>query len=75
MAKKQLNKPKVPKQPLLNFSFKTMNDLYENGQLKERLDCKNYILDYFIPTTKGTHVLNDGDALEILQKDTLRKYI
>jgi len=50
-----------------------MNDLYENGQLKERLDCKNYILDYFIPTTKGTHVLNDCDALEILQKDTFKE--
>jgi hypothetical protein len=50
-----------------------MNDLYENGQLKERLDCKNYILDYFIPTTKGTHVLNDCDVSEILQKDSFKE--
>ena len=26
-----------------NFDFKTMRDLYENGKLKDHIDCKKYI--------------------------------
>ena len=73
MPKTVIKKPKVPVQQRVNFSFAKMNELYDSGQLKDHLDCKTYILDYFIPTTKGTHVLNDADSLEIIQKDTFKE--
>ena len=37
------------------FCFTEMNQLYENGQLKDHLDCKNYISNYFHPLNNGTH--------------------
>jgi hypothetical protein len=30
-----------------NFDFKAMRDLYENGPLKDHLDCKKYIEKYY----------------------------
>ena len=37
------------------FCFIKMNKLYESGQLKNHLDCKNYISIYFHPLNNWTH--------------------
>jgi len=73
MPKTVIKKPKVQVvQQRVNFSFVTMNELYDSGLLKNHLDCKTYILEHFIPTTK-TYVLHDVDSLEIIQKDTFKE--
>eukprot|EP01038_Epipyxis_sp_PR26KG_P018189 gene18189-25585_t len=33
-----------------------MKEHYDNGPLKDHLDCKNYLQKYFIPLTNGSHV-------------------
>lgn len=55
------------------FSFDKMNNLHDNGKLKDHLDCKNYILKYFTPTKNGTHILIENDTMEIIQKDTFKE--
>ena len=63
MPKTVIKKPKVPVQQRVNFLFATMNEL----------DSKNYILNHFIPTTKGTYVLHDVDCVEIIPKVTFKE--
>lgn len=55
------------------FCFIKMNQLYENGQLKDHLDCKNYISKYLHPLTNGTHALTENDTISIIQKETLNE--
>ena len=55
-----------------NYDQDKMNDLYENGQLKDHIDCKEYILKYFCPTTSGTHILFKDNKPTIIQNDTMK---
>jgi hypothetical protein len=55
------------------FCFIKMNQLYENGQLKDHLDCKNYIAKYLHPLNNGTHALIENDTISIIQKETLNE--
>lgn len=55
------------------FCFDKMNRLFDNGKLKEHLDCKQYIAKFFFPTKSGTHVLVENGQLEIIQKDTFNE--
>jgi hypothetical protein len=50
-----------------------MNELYENGQLKDHLDCKNYISKYLHPLNNGTHALTENNTISIIQKETLNE--
>ena len=53
------------------FSFIEMHNLYDNGMLKDRLDCKNYVGKYFYPLTCGTHAMIEDDEVTIIQKETM----
>jgi len=53
------------------FNFDEMRNQYNNGLLKDYLDCKNYILKYFCPLRNGTHALIDNGEVTIIQKDTM----
>jgi len=55
------------------FCFIKMNELYENGQLKDHLDCKNYISKYLHPLNNGTHALTENNTISIIQKETLNE--
>ena len=55
------------------FCFTEMNRLYENGQLKDHLDCKNYISRYLHPLFNGSHALTENDTVSIIQKETLNE--
>ena len=54
-----------------NFDFKKMRELYENGPLKDNLDCKNYIEKFFIPLTNGAHVLIEDNKIEMINNDAM----
>jgi hypothetical protein len=54
------------------FSFTELKNHYEHGKLRDYLDCKQYILSHFCPTTDGQHVfyeINDSKP-EIVQEQT-----
>ena len=55
------------------FCFNKMNQLYENGQLKDHLDCKNYISNYFHPLNNGTHAFIENNTISIIQDETMNK--
>ena len=55
------------------FCFIKMNQLYENGQLKDHLDCKNYISKYFQPLNNGTHAFIENNTISIIQDETMNK--
>ena len=59
--------------PKDEFSFTNMNELFDNGLLKDHLDCKNYIAKYFHPTTSGTHILFESGKPLIIQDETMKK--
>ncbi len=54
--------------PTKEFSFSKMRDLFTTGQLQDNLDCKNYLSQYFIPTSAGTYAFVQ---FTILQKETM----
>ena len=54
-----------------NFDFKTMRDLYDNGPLKDHLDCKNYIEKYFVPLTNGGHVYIEDGKIEMINNESM----
>jgi len=56
-----------------DFCFIKMNQLYENGQLKDHLDCKNYISTYFHPLNNGTHAFIENNTISIIQDETMNK--
>jgi hypothetical protein len=60
------------KPPIFNFSFVTMNDIYETGTLRDHLDCKKYISRFFVPTTSNSHVLIEDGKVTIIQKDSMK---
>lgn len=39
------------------FSFKKLNNHYDNGLLKDHLDAKEYIEKYMCPLTNGEHAV------------------
>jgi len=55
------------------FSFSELNNLFNNGPLKDHQDAKNYISGYFFPLINGTHALIENNDLTIIQDETLRK--
>jgi hypothetical protein len=55
------------------FCFNKMNQLYENGNLKDHLDCKNYISNYFHPLNNGTHAFIENNTISIIQDETMNK--
>ena len=55
------------------FEWLEINNKYKNGQLKDHLDCKNYIGKFFYPLTNGTHALVENNDVTIIQDDTMRK--
>lgn len=52
-----------------SFDFVKAKDLYENGQLKDRLDCKNYILKFFYPTYDGNHVVFNNAVPKLVKNE------
>jgi hypothetical protein len=57
--------------PTGTFSFVEAHRLFDEGLLKNHLDCKNYIKKYFHPTATGTHILFVNGKPEIVQNDTM----
>jgi hypothetical protein len=55
-----------------NFDFNIMRNLYENGLMKDHLDCKQYIEKFFIPLTNGAHVLIEDGKLEMTNNESMR---
>ena len=55
------------------FDFAVMKNIYENGQLKDRLDCKNYISKFFYPLTDGNHAYFEYGKFELLNDDRMTK--
>ena len=55
------------------FSFTELNNLFNNGPLKDYQDAKNYIASYFYPLINGTHALIENNEITIIQDETLRK--
>jgi len=60
------------KNKIVNFSFTTMRELYQTGQLKDHLDCKNYIEKYFIPLTNGSHAHFDDGQLIMINDQSMK---
>ena len=56
-----------------NFDFTKLKDLYENGQLKDRLDAKNYLSKHFVPTYIGSHVSFQNGKPYVIQDDIMTK--
>ena len=50
-----------------------MKNFYDAGVLRDRLDCKNYISSFFIPTTTATHILMENGKPTIIQDDIMNK--
>eukprot|EP01038_Epipyxis_sp_PR26KG_P015653 gene15653-21170_t len=46
-----------------------MRDLYDNGPLKDHLDCKNYIEKYFVSLTNGGHVYIEDGKIEMINNN------
>ena len=57
----------------MEFNFSTMKNFYDAGVLRDRLDCKNYISSFFIPTTTATHILMENGKPTIIQDDIMNK--
>jgi hypothetical protein len=57
--------------PTGTFSFVEAHRLFDEGLLKNHLDCKNYINKFFHPTTTGTHILFVNGKPEIVQNETM----
>jgi len=51
-----MNNFELPKIP---FSLTAASEIYKNGQLKNNLDVKNYIQQYFFQCNNGTILLYD----------------
>src|SRR5690242_17305308 len=66
------SKKETTKETKSEFSFDKMNRLYENGKLKDHLDCKQYIAKFFFPTKNGTHVMIENNKIEIIQQTTYK---
>jgi hypothetical protein len=49
-----------------------MRDLYENGKLKDHIDCKKYIEKFFVPLTNGSHAFIENGKLEMINNDSMR---
>ena len=49
-----------------------MNNHFNNGLLKDNLDCKNYISKFFFTTVAGTHILIENGKPTIIQDVTMK---
>jgi len=56
---------------MAEFDIDEMLRLYDEGLLKDRLDCKNYVAQFFFPLTNGTYALIEGGELTIVQRDVM----
>ena len=61
----------IPKE---NFDLDRMRDLYQNGMKKSNFDCKEYIAQYFYPTTAGTHVFIEDMKPSIFKMKPCQKF-
>lgn len=68
----QQNEKQENKVPEGAFDFDEMNNKYNNGLLKDNLDCKMYIAKYFYPTTHGTHIMFEDGQPIVIQKDDMK---
>jgi hypothetical protein len=48
------------------FSFKKLNNHYDNGLLKDHLDAKEYIEKYMCPLTNGEHAVFEEGKVTIV---------
>ena len=55
------------------FDFEEYRNKLVNGQLKDNLDAKNYIQQYFCPLTSGQHTLIENDHVTLISDDVMRK--
>lgn len=55
------------------FSFTEMKSLYDNGMLKDHMDCKQYIAKFIFPLLNGTYALAEGENVTIMQKETINE--
>jgi hypothetical protein len=55
------------------FSFVEMKSLYDNGLLKDHIDCKQYISKYIFPLLNGTHAMVENEQVTIVQKETMNE--
>ena len=62
--------------PQDRFNFKKAKDLYNNGMLKNHLDCKQYVSKYMYPTYSGNHIVfQGGKAVMYKNEDFVRVYM
>ncbi len=54
------------------FSFKKLNNHYDNGLLKDHLDAKEYIEKYTFPLTNGEHAIFEEGKVTILPDITMK---
>jgi hypothetical protein len=54
------------------FSFKKLNNLYDDGLLKDHLDAKEYIEKYMCPLTNGEHAVFEEGKVTIVPDITMK---
>ncbi len=54
------------------FSFKKLNNHYENGVLKDHLNAKEYIEEFMCPLTNGEHAIFEEGKVTIVPDITMK---
>ncbi len=54
------------------FSITTINDLIKDGEGKDLLDAKEYLLKYFYPLNNGMVLFVDGRKKNMLSQESFR---
>jgi len=54
------------------FSIAKVNDLIKNGERKDLLDAKEYLLQYFYPLNNGMVLFVDGKKKTMLSQESFR---
>jgi hypothetical protein len=57
------------------FSFKKLNNHYENGLLKDHLDAQEYIEEFMCPLTSGEHEIFEEGKVTIVPDITMKMFI
>ena len=55
------------------FDWTEIKKTYDNGLIKDHLDCKQYISKFFVPLTNGTHAQIENNEITIIQKETMNE--
>jgi hypothetical protein len=56
--------------PTERFVLEKAIDLYTNGLMKDRLDCKNYLMGYVFPIEKGNFLLYRADSKKFIHYES-----